>query len=242
MSRHGIAGWGIIATAATLLALPALAEPRPVVVELFTSQGCSSCPPAEELLGELSKRSDVIALAFHVDYWDRLGWRDRFGLAEASARQRAYAQALGLHSIYTPQMVVDGVADIIGSDQPRVMAAVGGRRDGIPIEVAIKDGHLTVDIPAGPPEIAAEVTLVTFTTQAETQVAHGENAGRTLSEYAIVRNVRPLGMWTGHAAEFSVPSDSLPADASGAAILLQRTGSRQIIGATSLALRKPPAT
>src|SRR5271170_1584198 len=93
------------------------AEPRPAVVELFTSEGCSSCPPAETYVGELAQRPGVLALSFHVDYWDDLGWRDRFGIPEATPRQRAYARAMSLSSVYTPQVVIDGHEDFVGSDR-----------------------------------------------------------------------------------------------------------------------------
>src|SRR5258708_19913450 len=112
------------------------AQPRPVVVELFTSQGCSSCPPADAYVGVLSARSDVLALSFHVDYWDDLGWRDRFALAQSVERQNIYARNLRRSSVYTPQLVVDGRDDSVGSDGKAVARALRENRDGVPVAVS----------------------------------------------------------------------------------------------------------
>src|SRR5258707_8836135 len=114
------------------------AETSPVVVELFTSQGCSSCPPADSLLGELSKRSDVLALGFHVDYWDYIGWKDPYASKLATKRQHDYAAALRLHMVYTPQMVVDGRTDVVGSERGDVAAAIGKAAAQPKLAVAIE--------------------------------------------------------------------------------------------------------
>ena len=223
---------------ALVLAAPlAHADPRPAVVELFTSQGCSSCPPADALLGELARRPDVIALAFHVDYWDRLGWADPFASPAATARQRDYARALALPTVYTPQMVVDGATDVVGSDRAAVVAALAGRRDGVAVHVARADGRLTVAIGAADAGAPAEVTVIAYSRQAETKVARGENAGRTLTEFAIVRAVRPLGLWDGAAKVFAVDLSSLPDSATMAAVLVQGAGQGPVIGAAAAALR-----
>jgi hypothetical protein len=123
-------GWkiGWVGVVLCLIGGSADADTRPAVVELFTSQGCSSCPPADKLLGELARRSDVLTLAYHVDYWNNLGWKDPFASADATRRQRRYAGALGLSGIYTPQMVVDGAIDAVGSDRRAVEAALAGQR------------------------------------------------------------------------------------------------------------------
>src|SRR4051812_17852201 len=131
---------------------PAIAGERPVVVELFTSQGCSSCPPADALLGELTRRADVLPLAFHVDYWNRLGWKDPYSSAESTARQRTYARQLGLRTIYTPQMVVDGGIDVVGSERADVLKAIDAARASqrtVPIEVARDGDGLRVRVGAG---------------------------------------------------------------------------------------------
>src|SRR5882757_10166039 len=127
----------------TLLTVSALANasPRPVVIELFTSQGCSSCPPAEAYVGKLSVRPDVIALAFHVNYWDDLGWRDRFALTEAVDRQNVYARNLHRSTVYTPQLIVDGVDDRAGTG-----ARLAPVKDGVPVTVTLTDRDLQVEI------------------------------------------------------------------------------------------------
>src|SRR5450755_3061304 len=122
------------------------AQSRPVAVELFTSEGCSSCPPAEAYLGELAQRPEVLALAYHVDYWDDLGWHDRFGLPQAVQRQRAYARALGLSSVYTPQAVVDGQGNFTGSDRRSIAKALEKPRSGVPISLSTSGGEVVVGL------------------------------------------------------------------------------------------------
>jgi hypothetical protein len=209
---------------------------RPAVVELFTSEGCSSCPPAESYLGELSRRQDVIALTLHVDYWDGLGWPDRFALSAATARQRGYARALGLSSVYTPQMVIDGRADFVGSDRSAVGRSLASRRGGIAVTVGARGGELLVEVGAQPAAAAAEVLLVAYRRAAVSPIGRGENAGRTIEEFHIVREVRSLGHWTGLPVHFGARVDSLPADATDVAVLVQTEGQGPIIGAASAPL------
>lgn len=198
-----------------LLEAPALAQGKPVVVELFTSQGCSSCPPADAFLGELAGRPDLIPLAFHVDYWDRLGWRDPYSLAEATRRQRAYGAALRARYVYTPQMVVDGVAEARGFDRPGVEALVArSRATAYSAAVTLaRHGNGRLDIALeGPAGLNADVLLVQVTAMARTAVPHGENAGRTLAEHNIVRSVTQLGRWTGGAARFEAQATPTAGD------------------------------
>ena len=136
---------------ATFLGFATLAhaEPRPAVVELFTSEGCNSCPPAEAYVGELAGRSDVLALAFHVDYWDDLGWRDRFGLGQSVERQRSYARSLRLSSVYTPEVVIDGRADYVGSNRVGIGNALKEKRDGVPVTLSVGNGEAEVRLGPG---------------------------------------------------------------------------------------------
>ena len=192
---------------AVLLALgasfPAWAAPprRPVVAELFTSEGCSSCPPADALLVELARRPDVLALAFHVTYWNSLGWKDPFSLDLATARQRAYAAMLGESDIYTPELVVDGRQAVVGSDRAAVSMALdaASREASAPrlLRLRVGDAGLHVDIAAG--KGAGTVWLVGFDHLHRTAIGRGENSGRTLLEANIVRAARPVGHWTGAA-------------------------------------------
>jgi hypothetical protein len=212
------------------------AEP-PAVVELFTSQGCSSCPPADKLLGELSQRSDVIALAYHVDYWDNLGWKDLFSTREATARQHVYGRSLSLSSVYTPQMVIDGHFDVVGSDRSEVFRALTKPRNAITLTASAKDGKLQFELPKTALHGNAEITLVCYSSAAETKIARGENAGKTLREFSIVRSIQSLGRWDGTLKQITVDLSSLPSDTDRAALLVQAEGQGAMLGAVALATK-----
>jgi hypothetical protein len=212
------------------------AEQRPAVVELFTSQGCSSCPPADAYLTELVTRPGVLALAFHVDYWDGLGWRDRFGLSESVQRQRAYGSALHLASVYTPQVVIDGLSDFVGSDRSRIENALAHSRSGTPVAIAVRNGSILIDLGAQDAKAACDVTLVAYQRRAVSTIGRGENAGRTLTESNIVRAVRRLGTWDGRAEQFQAAVPSLPSGVTHVAVLVQDAGQGSIAGAATLAL------
>lgn len=196
--------------ALTLMLMPGTggAEPatRPIVVELFTSQGCSSCPPADALLRELSQtRADVLALAFHVTYWDRLGWPDPFALPAATERQRGYERISQAGTMYTPQMVVDGMRDVVGSDRPGVHAALAAARPAATIAISLHEeaGSVSISLPAG--QGAGRVLLIGYDPEHRTQVARGENAGQALLEANIVRGLDMAGAWTGAAMRVTRP-------------------------------------
>jgi hypothetical protein len=214
---------------------PALS--RPAVVELFTSEGCSSCPPAEAYVGDLARRADVLALAFHVDYWDDLGWRDRFELPEAVQRQRLYARNLRLASIYTPQIVVDGRGDFVGSDRASIAAALAQSRAGVGVAVAIRDGEIEIDLAAADGAQPSEVLLVSYERSAVSAIGRGENAGRTLAEFNIVRSIRSLGAYDGRLQQYRAAVKTLPSDATDVAVLVQSVGQSAIIGAAAHSLR-----
>ena len=208
------------------------------MVELFTSEGCSSCPPAETYIGELAQRRDVLALAFHVEYWDDLGWRDRFGLPGAVQRQDAYAKALRLSSVYTPQVVIDGQEDFVGSDRTSIGRALSGSRSGVAVALSMRDGEVLVDLGSQDKAAHCDVLLVTYLRTAVSPIGRGENAGRTLKEFNIVRDFRSLGRWDGQKQRYHSPLTSLPRDATDVAVLVQPLGQAPIIGAASMALRQ----
>jgi hypothetical protein len=226
---------GLLLASLLLAGAPAGAAERPVLVELFTSQGCSSCPPADALLGELARRDDVLALGFHVDYWDRLGWKDPYASAQATGRQRHYARLLDSATIYTPQMVVDGRTDVVGSERDAVLQAIATAQKAaiaVPVELAAQPDGLKVSIAAeeaGPRR--ATLWLVGFDRHHVTAVGAGENGGRTLAEWNIVRGLEPLGEWQGAAFETTIPAAKL-AGYERVAVLLQESGGR-ILGAAA---------
>jgi hypothetical protein len=217
---------------AGLSPVAAIAAERPVVVELFTSQGCSSCPPANAYLNELSRdRRDILPLAFHVTYWDRLGWKDPFSLPAATQRQDRYGHRFGDGS-YTPEMVVDGVASMVGSDRGDVAsaienakrhsqtaAAVSATRNGERVSIQVESGSGT-----------AKVLLIGFDHEHTTAIGRGENSGRTLTEANVVRSIRSVGQWSGTPLRLSEPFP----EGQDVAVVLEAPGG-QIIGASRLA-------
>jgi hypothetical protein len=237
MRRLWIAILALLAADAAQIRAVAEEAGAPVVVELFTSQGCSSCPPADALLGELARRPDVIALAFHVDYWDYIGWKDPFASADFTKRQRAYAGALGLRSVYTPQMVIDGRADAVGSHRNRVEELI--RQASFVPKLTLRlapaaDGKATVHLPEARLERPATIWLAIYDREERTPVKRGENAGRELSEYNIVRALRQLASWDGRAKALELDLSEAAAQGMGGAILIQSADHGPIIGALSL--------
>ncbi len=221
-------------------ATAAAADSRPAVIELFTSQGCSSCPPADALLGELARRPGVLALSFHVKYWDELGWRDRFAIDAAAQRQTGYSRILGHSSVYTPQGILDGRSDFVGSDRGGIEAGLRGERTGVPVSLTTGDGELMVRLGGGRCLAPSDVLLVTYLRKAVSAIGRGENSGRTLQEFNVVRSIRAVGHWNGSPSSFRVSLSSLPGDATDVALLVQipgpGAGPGQIIGAASHAL------
>jgi hypothetical protein len=218
----------IAAALASSIAPVARAAPKSVVLELFTSQGCSSCPPADALLGQLARRPDVIALAWHVDYWDHLGWRDRFASRAATDRQRAYARRLG-SEVFTPALVVNGKTVVVGSDRAAVEAAIGsagGLPDGI-ILGRSEDG-ITVEITAAPGQVRVE--RIVYDPQQATDIGADENDGQRLREHHVVREVETLAEWDGTARRLGA---KLSGPGQGQVILV-RSADLQMVGAVEL--------
>jgi len=209
---------------------------RPIVVELFTSQGCSSCPPAEALLGHIVNRPDVLVLAFHVDYWDYIGWRDRFSLPISKERQDRYVQALKLASGFTPQSVVDGRVSMVGSDRDQLVAAFRQKPTGIAVQLSKENDALSISLPEAPTDAKFDVSVITYQQEASTPVPRGENAGHTLKEYNIVRSFQSLSRWDGHAAKLSASLAKIPEGANRVAVIVQQKNQGPIIGAATLPL------
>lgn len=227
MSSRLLASLGFVA-----ILSPAVAAERPVVVELFTSQGCSSCPPADAYLIELSKgRHDVLPLAFHVTYWDQLGWKDPFSLPSATERQNQYGRRFGDGS-YTPEIVVDGAASMVGSRRSEVASAIErAKRDSLTaaaVRVTRKGKLVSIEIGSG--SGSGRVLLIGFDHEHTTPIGRGENGGRTLTEANIVRSFRWVGQWSGNPLQIS---EQFPEGQDVAVVLEAPNG--QVIGASRLA-------
>ncbi len=214
---------------------PAQAGHPAVVVELFTSQGCSSCPPADEVLGQLVGRKGVIPLALHVDYWDYIGWTDKFGSAANTARQKAYAQAIGSRTIYTPQMIIEGDDRVEGPRPLDVAELIQEHRAEVtPVSLSISREGDTVRIAATSSQPFAKnvlVELVRYLPEQTVTIARGENAGRTITYHNIVTAWQTVGTWDGTA-----PME-LQATAAGSqpvVVIVQQSGPGEILAAAAL--------
>ena len=239
-----------VAASAALVAHDARAEPR-AVIELFTSQGCSSCPAADRLVGEYVQDRSVIAMTLAVDYWDYLGWKDTLALAGHTRRQRAYAGARGDREVYTPQVVVNGAVHALGSDKSAIEKAIRKSREpaaalALPVTMAVADDRLTVSVPAaadgrahGP--LQAEVWLCPITRTVSVAIGRGENNGRTVTYSNVVRRWIKLGEWTGKAETFNVPLKDLQTGSIDSAAVVVQTGvasaPKLMLGAAQIALR-----
>lgn len=214
----------------------ARASETPVVVELFTSQGCASCPPADAYLHELADRDGVIALSFNVDYWNYLGWKDTLASPAHTARQRAYARRLGLSGVYTPQMVVNGAAEDVGSKRDTIEQKISiARTTPLPVEVSFTDKGetLALDVGAGSaPGQPVTLWLIRFAMEERVEIAKGENQGRTMVYTHVVREMTPIGMWNGAAINLTLPkSDLFTSGLEGCVVLLQAGTGGPILGA-----------
>ncbi|MFB9149571.1 DUF1223 domain-containing protein [Roseovarius ramblicola] len=197
MKRHLLcslaAGWA-------MLAAPAPAADRPVVVELFTSQGCSSCPPADGFFEQLAARDDVLALSLHVDYWDYIGWKDTFGSPAHTARQRGYAAAAGQKMVYTPQMVVNGEDHVVGSRYRDVTDVIDkhlhARDNGIDVTLRREGGQVHLEARSDPPrDMPLVVQFARYMPRATVQIGRGENAGRTITYTNVVTELAKVAEW-----------------------------------------------
>ena len=217
-----------------------------VVVELFTSQGCNSCPPADAYLGELAAREDVLPLSFHVNYWDYLGWRDTLATEDGTLRQRRYREYLGSRYVYTPQMVIGGRFDAVGSHRDEVEAAIERqRRDtGAAVKVElIVDDQERVSARLSKAAISGEASLwlVRYNVSEVVEIRRNEHAGKTIVYSNVVRDITHVGDWDGSATD--VPLAQLPVLRMGGrdacALLVQDKETGAILGAAKVALGQP---
>ncbi|GKY87777.1 DUF1223 domain-containing protein [Sinisalibacter aestuarii] len=230
--------FAILSLAAALLAGPLRADEKPLVVlELFTSQGCSSCPPADAMIAELAGRDDVLALALHVDYWDYIGWADSFARPQNTKRQKAYARMAHSGSIYTPQIVVAGVDHVIGFKPMQVAELLSTHGDEMPpVEISVEQAGEGLRIRCAARAGAAlphtiNVDLVGYIREASVDIAHGENEGKTITYANIVQSWDRLGTWNGSGSfEFEA---TLP-EGGHYAVIVQAAGPGRVLAALRL--------
>jgi hypothetical protein len=237
---------GVLAAGLAFFAMAAEAGPgkRPVVVELYTSQGCASCVPADALLAKLVKRPDVIPMSLPVTYWDMLGWKDTLASETNTRRQKAYAEAMGHSAVYTPQIIVDGMSDIVGSREQAVEASIdwhGRDRDAEDVPVSMQETaqELRIAIGSAPDRGAkalATVWMFHLRSAATVSIGGGENDGRTMTYHNVVGDLRAIGQWKGEPLAIDLPRSSmegLPHD--GVVVVVQGGGGYgKVFGAAML--------
>jgi hypothetical protein len=245
MERCRVAFWAVCAVAFSTASVAA-GEAR-AVVELFTSQGCSSCPAADRLLGELAKDGSLVAMSLPIDYWDYLGWKDTLAQPKHTARQRAYAHGRGDRAVYTPQVVVNGLTHVQGSDRAAIESAIAKTRRvpgtaAVPVQLSVSGGRIEAAVGAGAAASSgAELWLCALTKSVPVSIGRGENRGRDVTYYNVVRRWVKLGSWSGASRTFSVPlSDVVKDDVNAAAVVLQAgDGERpgRMLGGATASLR-----
>jgi hypothetical protein len=234
--RYGWLGVALAAPGSALAVAPASHVSG--VVELFTSQGCSSCPPADRLLSRIATDPSMVALSFPIDYWDFIGWKDTLAAPEFTARQKAYAEALGEGHVYTPEAVVDGLIDAVGSDKAAIEHAVKIAKQGngalsVPVSLREQAGTLQIDIGAGH-DVSAAVYVLRVAMSRTVVIERGENSGRVVTYTNVVRAIKKVGEWSGKPE--SLKLTELKGDGEGYVVLVQQ-GSEQDPG-TILAAAK----
>jgi hypothetical protein len=243
MVRCGLAYVVVVVCSSTMPHSSAQAEPR-AVIELFTSQGCSSCPAADKLAGELAEDPSLVVMSLPVDYWDYLGWHDTLALAGHSKRERAYAHARGDGQVYTPQVVVNGSVHVLGSDKIAIERAIAqdsrnGIRLSLPVTLAVAGDNVSVDLPAGK-DVRGEVWLCPITKAVTVAIGRGENHGRTITYHNVVRRWLKLGDWAGKAHSWKLSlHDIQTGDIDSAAVVVQSGSASSpgpMIGATIAAI------
>ncbi len=250
MAYNCISRWSGALGVCAIVAIirPAHAEPR-AVVELFTSQGCSSCPPADQIIGELAKDPSVIALSLPIDYWDYLGWKDTLADSRFSARQKAYSHMRGEREVYTPQVVVNGSAHVIGSDRNGIESAIDDTKkaDGVmsvPVSMTLAGKQINISVAApskGPATGHGEVWICSISKAVPITIGRGENRGREITYHNVVRNLLKVGDWNGTSGSWTVPLENISREGVDAAVVYVQDGNRDkpgpMLGAAYTSLR-----
>jgi hypothetical protein len=215
---------------------------RPIVVELFTSQGCSDCPAADQIVVELAKRKDVIALSLPITYWDMLGWKDTFATGANTKRQQAYAKAMNRTGIYTPQMIVDGVVDVVGNQRERVFSVIAARgaqppnQQAADLNLGLASGRVEISIGASHAKTKPLATIWVMRTLslAAVSVQQGENKNRMLTYANLVREMQRMGEWTGEAMKINLPVALGHSKQDGVAVILQSNDYGEVLAAAAI--------
>ena len=249
MAYSSISRWSSALGVCAIVAIirPAHADPR-AVVELFTSQGCSSCPPADKIIGELARDPNVIALSMPIEYWDYLGWKDTLADSRFSARQKAYSHMRGDRDVYTPQVIVNGSANVIGSDRAGIESAIHDTRKAagvmsVPVTMTLSGKQINVSVAASKavPSAHGEIWICSVSKAVPISIGRGENRGREVTYYNVVRNLLKVGDWNGSSGSWTVPLENISRDGVDAAVVFIQDGNREkpgpMLGAAYTALR-----
>ena len=234
MKRRLVALPLALAASAILTSAIASAEPR-AVIELFTSQGCSSCPPADKLAGDLARDPSLVVMSLPIDYWDYLGWKDTLATTGHTDRQLAYSKSRGDREVYTPQVVVNGVAHVLGSDKAAIDSAIAKTRKqpgmlSLPITLSVAGDQITITMPAAKDAMKGEIWLCPISKTVPVTIGRGENSGNTITYYNVVRRWVKLGDWTGAARTFKVPLSDVTAAGGDAFAVVVQAGSKEAPG------------
>lgn len=244
----GLAMAGLAMTVLTMTGpAGAASSAHRVVVELYTSQSCSDCPPADRLVEELAERDDIIVLSFHITYWDMLGWKDTLAEEANTRRQQAYARAMNRRGTYTPQMIVGGVEDVVGNKRETVLKAIRDQlaqnKDTEPVSISVtRTGYEIEIVVSGTSERnSATVWVMRTLSHARVAIHGGENMGSEIVYTNIVRDLRDAGTWQGGDQRFSLPVLRTFKDYDGIAVVVQSGGYGPVLGATLLDLPEDSA-
>ena len=247
MVRLSLAYAAVVACASAAIVEPAISGETRAVLELFTSQGCSSCPPADKLLGELSADPSIVSISLPIDYWDYLGWKDTLADPRHSARQRAYSGVRGDREVYTPQVVVNGSVHALGSNKSSIEKAIAKSRENpatlsLPIQASFANGGLSVALPERTDlSAAAEVWITGLSRAVTVTIQRGENRGKTITYHNVARRWVKIGQWQGKANSWTIPLRDFTADGVDSAAVFVQSGTVEkpatVLGATSLILR-----
>jgi hypothetical protein len=249
MAHKSVSRWSSALGVCAIIAIvrPAHADPR-AVVELFTSQGCSSCPPADKIIGELARDPSVIALSMPIDYWDYLGWKDTLADSRFSARQKAYSHVRGDRDVYTPQVIVNGSAHVIGSDRSGIEGAINTTQKSdsvmsVPVTMTLSGKQINVSVAAGKGSGVAhgEVWICAISKAVPISISRGENRGREVVYHNVVRNLLKVGDWNGASGSWTVPLENVSREGVDAAVVYVQDGNRDkpgpMLGAAMTSLR-----